>query len=69
MKEPTVALRGSTLGDVIGIGWFLRNVDSVRTVGYGRSANGQFAEFLMVPERGFAVVSLSNAYPDGIPFN
>lgn len=69
MKEPTVALRGSTLGDAIGICWFLRDVDGVRTVGHGGSANGQFAELLMVPERNFAVVTLSNAYPDGIPFN
>jgi CubicO group peptidase (beta-lactamase class C family) len=69
MKEPTVALRGSTLGDALGIGWFLHDVDGVRTVGHGGSANGQFAEFLTVPERGFAVVALSNSGPDGIPFN
>ena len=69
MKEPTVALRGSTLGDALGIGWFLRDVDGVRTVGHAGSANGQFAEFLTVPERDFAVVALSNAGPDGIPFN
>ena len=69
MKEPTVALRGSTLGDAFGICWFLRDVDGVRTVGHGGSANGQFAELLTVPERDFAVVSLSNAGPDGIPFN
>ncbi len=69
MQEPTVALRGSSLGDAIGICWFLRDVDGVRTVGHGGSANGQFAELLTVPERGFAVVSLSNAGPDGIPCN
>ena len=69
MQEPTVALRASTLGDAIGIGWFLRDVDGVRTVGHGGSANGQFAELLIVPERDFAVVALSNAGPDGIPFN
>ena len=69
MKEPTAALRGSSLGDALGIGWFLRDVDGVRTVGHGGSANGQFAELLTVPGRDFAVVSLSNAGPDGIPFN
>src|SRR5215469_10580018 len=69
MQEPTVALRASNLGDAVGIGWFLRDVDGVRTVGHAGSANGQFSELLMVPERGFAVVSLSNAGPDGIPFN
>jgi CubicO group peptidase (beta-lactamase class C family) len=69
MKQPTVELRGSTLGDAFGICWFLRDVDGVRTVGHGGSANGQFAEFLMVPERDFAVVSLSNAGPNGISCN
>ncbi len=69
MREPTAALRGSKLGDAIGICWFLRDVDGVRTAGHGGSANGQFAELLMVPERDFAVVALSNAGPDGIPFN
>ncbi len=70
MKEPTVELRGSTLGDAFGICWFLRNVDGVRTVGHGGSANGQFAELLIVPERNFAVVAASNAGPDGgLAFN
>jgi CubicO group peptidase (beta-lactamase class C family) len=69
MKEPTVALRGSTLGDALGICWFLRDVDGVRTVGHGGSANGQFAELLTVPERNFAVVAVSNAGPNGIPCN
>ncbi|MGN9844294.1 serine hydrolase domain-containing protein [Nonomuraea sp. H19] len=69
MKEPTVALRASSLGDAIGTSWFLRDVDGVRTAGHGGSTNGQFAELLTVPGRDFAVVSLSNAGPDGIPFN
>jgi CubicO group peptidase (beta-lactamase class C family) len=69
MKEPTAELRASNLGDAIGVGWFLGDVDGVRTVGLAGSANGQFAELLTVPERNFAVVSLSNAGPDGIPFN
>ena len=69
MREPTAALRGSKLGDAIGICWFLRDVDGVRTAGHGGSANGQFAELLLVPDRDFAVVALSNAGPDGIPFN
>jgi Beta-lactamase len=61
------ALRGSSLGDAIGVGWFLREVDGVRTVGHGGSANGQVAELLTVPERDFVVVSLSIAGPDGSP--
>jgi CubicO group peptidase (beta-lactamase class C family) len=69
MQQPTVALRGSKLGDAIGLCWFLRDVDGVRTFGHGGSANGQFADLLIVPERDFAVIALSNAGPDGIPFN
>ncbi|HLV98257.1 MAG TPA: serine hydrolase domain-containing protein [Ktedonobacterales bacterium] len=69
MQAPTAKLQSSNLGDAIGLGWFLRDVNGVRTVGHAGSANGQFAELLLVPERNFAVVSLSNASPGGIPFN
>jgi len=69
MRTSTVELRGSTLGNAFGICWFLRDVDGVRTIGHGGSAHGQFAELLIVPERNFAVVSLTNAAPGGIPFN
>jgi CubicO group peptidase (beta-lactamase class C family) len=69
MREPTTALRASSLGDAIGLGWFLRDMDGVRTAGHGGSANGQFADLRLVPERGFAVVALCNQGPDGIPFN
>jgi CubicO group peptidase (beta-lactamase class C family) len=70
MWEPTVELRGSSLGDAFGICWFLREVGGVRAFGHGGSANGQFAELLIVPERDFAVVALSNSGPDGgLAFN
>ena len=65
MQQPTVELHGSSLGDAVGIGWFLRDIDGVRTVGHSGSANGQFADLLIVPERDFAVAALSNAGPDG----
>jgi len=70
MRVPTVELQGGTLGDAVGICWFLRDVDRVRTVGHGGSANGQFAELQLVPDRNVAVVALSNAGPDGgLAFN
>jgi CubicO group peptidase (beta-lactamase class C family) len=69
MREPTVELRGSSLGDALGTCWFLRDLAGVRTAGHGGSANGQFAELLIVPERDFAVVSMANANPGGVPFN
>ncbi|MGW0519994.1 serine hydrolase domain-containing protein [Crossiella sp. NPDC003009] len=69
MREQTAELRASTLGDGVGIGWFLREVDGVRTIGHGGSGNGQFSELLIAPDRDFAVVSLANAGPDGNRFN
>ncbi|WP_112267438.1 serine hydrolase domain-containing protein [Lentzea terrae] len=69
MRRPTAILRGSNLGDAIGVGWFLREIDGVQAIGHGGSSNGQFAELLIVPERNFAVVSIANQGPDGIPFN
>ncbi|MFI0960950.1 serine hydrolase domain-containing protein [Streptomyces sp. NPDC021080] len=69
MRERTVELRGSTLGDGFGICWFLQDLGGLRGIGHGGSGNGQFAELLIVPERDFAVVSLANLGPDGYPFN
>lgn len=69
MRRTTAVLRGSNLGDAIGVGWFLREIDGVQAIGHGGSSNGQFAELLIVPERNFAVVSIANQGPDGIPFN
>ncbi len=64
MRRPTAELRGSSLGDAIGIGWFLREIGGVRAAGHDGSSNGQFASLLTVPERDFAVAVLSNAGPD-----
>lgn len=61
MRTPTVSLRASTLGDAIGLCWFIREIDGVAMIGHGGSGNGQFAELLIVPERDFAVVSLANS--------
>lgn len=69
MREPAVELRGGTLGDALGICWFLRDVPGVPTMRHGGSAHDQFAELLMVPERDFAIASLRSAGPNGIPFN
>lgn len=65
MRQPTVELRGSSLGDAIGICWFLRDIGGAATVGHDGSANGQFANLLLVPDRDFAVAALSNEGPDG----
>ncbi|MEU9045203.1 MULTISPECIES: serine hydrolase domain-containing protein [unclassified Kitasatospora] len=67
MREPPGTVRSSALADAIGTCWVLRDIDQVRTVWQGGSAFGQFVELLLVPERDFAVVSASNAGPQGIP--
>ncbi|MEV6769865.1 serine hydrolase domain-containing protein [Nocardia sp. NPDC051030] len=69
MREKTVDLRASLLGDAHGLCWFLRTIDGVQTAGHGGSGYGQFGEFLIVPERDFAIVVLSNASPDSIVCN
>ncbi|WP_314615469.1 serine hydrolase domain-containing protein [Streptomyces stackebrandtii] len=70
MQQQTVELRGTSLGDAMGIGWFLRDTDGVRVVEHGGSASGQFAELVLVPERDFAVVVASNEGPDsGLALN
>ncbi|MFF9915440.1 serine hydrolase domain-containing protein [Streptomyces sp. NPDC013457] len=69
MRRQTVELRASNLGDGFGICWFLREAGGVRTIEHGGSVNGQFAELVLVPERNFAVVAMSNAGPEGIPSN
>lgn len=69
MRDQTVELRGSSLGDGFGICWFLRELDGVRVLGHGGSGNGQFADVQFVPDRDFAVVSLTNAGPGGVAFN
>ena len=69
MREPNVTLRGSALGDAIGLSWFLRDVGGTRLVGHGGTTTGQYSELLMVPARGFAVVSVTNCGPNGLQFN
>ena len=61
MRTPTVALRASTLGDAVGLCWFIREINGVAMIGHGGSGNGQFAELLIVPGRDFAIVSLANS--------
>jgi CubicO group peptidase (beta-lactamase class C family) len=65
MQEPTVDMRGSALGDYVGISWLLEDVDGVRLVGHGGTTNGHHSDFLMAPERDFAIAVLTNCGPNG----
>ena len=69
MKTPTADMVGSALGDHVGISWLLRDVEGVRIVGHGGTTIGQYSEFTMVPEKDFAVISMTNCGPNGAQFN
>jgi hypothetical protein len=69
MKEPTADMRGSALGDYVGISWLMRDVDGVRLVGHGGDTIGQHSDFVTVPERDFAISTLTNCGPNGSEFN
>jgi CubicO group peptidase (beta-lactamase class C family) len=69
MQEPTAEMPGSALGDAVGISWLLSDVDGVRLVAHGGTTIGQYSTFLMVPERDFALVSMTNCGPNGPELN
>src|SRR5256714_11816755 len=69
MKQPTVQSPGSAIGDAVGIGWLIRDVDAVRIVQPGGTTLGQDSDFQLVPERDFAIISMTNCGPNGHQFN
>jgi CubicO group peptidase (beta-lactamase class C family) len=69
MQAPTAADPGNALGDAVGIGWLLRDVEGMRVVAHGGDTSGQHSIFEMVPERRFAITSLTNCGPNGSEFN
>ena len=69
MQDPTVSCPGNALGDAVGISWLLRDVEGTRVVAHGGDMAGQHSIFEMVPERRFAITSLTNCGPNGSEFN
>lgn len=69
MQQPTFEMAGSAIGDAVGISWLLRDIEGVRLVGHGGTTNGQHSEFLMIPSRRFALISMTNCGPNGPAFN
>jgi CubicO group peptidase (beta-lactamase class C family) len=65
MKQPTMEMKGSALGDYVGISWLMRDVDGVRLVGHGGTTNGHHSDFVTVPEKDFAIAMLTNCAPNG----
>ena len=69
MREPTAYAPGWSQGDAVGIGWLLSDLAGLRVVGHGGATAGQLSLFKTVPERGFALVSVTNCSPVGSAFN
>ncbi|MCU1587062.1 MAG: Beta-lactamase [Frankiales bacterium] len=69
MQQPTADMAGSALGDAVGISWLLAEVDGVRTVSHGGTTHGQHSAFLLVPDHGFGLISMTNCGPNGPQLN
>jgi CubicO group peptidase (beta-lactamase class C family) len=69
MQEVTATCPGSAIGDAVGISWLLRDVDGARVVSHGGDTTGQHSIFDMIPERRFAITSLTNCGPNGPELN
>jgi CubicO group peptidase (beta-lactamase class C family) len=69
MREPTVEMPGNALGDAVGITWMLRRIGDVTLVQHGGTTIGQHSAFVLVPERDFAVIVLTNCGPSGDRLN
>lgn len=63
MREPLA--EAGCFAEQVGVTWMLRTVEGHRLVGHGGLTTGYATTFLMVPERAFAVVVLTNATPGG----
>lgn len=59
MKTPQVQAGGRA--DAAGITWMLKDMVGGRLVRHGGGTSGQWSECLMVPERDFALILLTNA--------
>jgi hypothetical protein len=69
MQGSTIEMPGSALGDAVGISWLLRDIDGVRLVSHGGDTLGQHSGFVMVPERSFAISTMTNCGPNGNQLN
>jgi CubicO group peptidase (beta-lactamase class C family) len=63
LREPLAEVGGS-MGDSVGLGWYLFERDGLRFVSHGGSTNGQQALLVACPEERFAFAVLTN-HADG----
>lgn len=69
MQAPTADMKGSALGDAVGMSWLLAEVAGVGKVSHGGTTNGQHSEFTLVPERRFGLIAMTNCGPNGPQLN
>jgi CubicO group peptidase (beta-lactamase class C family) len=69
MQEPTADMAGSALGDAVGISWLLAEIEGVKTVSHGGTTHGQHSAFLLIPDRDFGIISMTNCGPNGPQLN
>ena len=58
MQTPMFSASGINM---IGLSWFISNVNGVKIIGHSGSTNGQVSDVRIVPERKFAVAVLTNS--------
>lgn len=63
MQEPSVRVPGLPLQ--MGLDWFILDVAGLRMLAHAGDTPGQHTHFILVPERGFAFVMLTNAQTGG----
>ncbi|HEX5506362.1 MAG TPA: serine hydrolase domain-containing protein [Thermomicrobiales bacterium] len=63
MQTPRVDA-GSQAG-MLGVTWWVKDLDGVRVVRHGGTTNGQLSAFVLAPSRGFALTVLTNANRGG----
>ncbi|HEX5506361.1 MAG TPA: serine hydrolase domain-containing protein [Thermomicrobiales bacterium] len=63
MRAPQVAI--DRQGSFVGLTWMLRKIGDVRFITHSGGTNGQITLFLVVPERRFALIVLTNANRGG----
>jgi CubicO group peptidase (beta-lactamase class C family) len=61
MQRPTAEMWGGTLGDRVGIGWFMRDVSGLEILSHFGDTNGQAAMLQLARAAGFAIVVLTNS--------
>ena len=63
MREPAIPIPGTPLQ--MGRDWFVQDVDGTRAFFHGGDTLGHHADFLAIPEQGFALVVLTNGQGGG----